>query len=139
MSNIIIKRGSPIINEYALTEEVNAGHVVRLQANGKVSKAGGNAGDKIPLTVVKETDSGVDVAIAEESTVSVFSASTGTIFMARAKKSADPILKGDLLQSSGDGTLEKLVDGEEPLAIAREDKDNSGDALKEPLFLVEAI
>ena len=148
--NVIFRGGEYTEVEAAVAsgQTVKPGHLLTRLSGGTFrthNVAGGNAA---PLFARERSmlGAGTDESIGEGEQVFGLHARRGCSLYARVAAAASAIVRGDYLESAGDGTLRKLAteaataDTERASVVARalEDVDNSGGA-SEAWILVEVL
>lgn len=120
---VIILLGQPEVHEEdAAAEAITPGHLVGYNGSGNVVKhatAGGNAA-RIFALHREEMGKDIDQAYASGDYVKLGSFHQGCRVNALIASGVN-VIKGDFMESAGDGTLRKLVAGV-PIAISREVK-----------------
>lgn len=135
----IVLKGDPILKEAQASAAISPGHVIEFGGAKDVQKQS-TADKNTLLRVAVENDligETIEDAYAANDNVLYVSLRPGDEAQLRVAASAAAIVKGDQLELTGDGTLNKLAAGT-AVAEALEAVDNSGGG-SEAFIIVEAI
>lgn len=151
-SDKIVIKGFPIQKEAALAagQTLYPGQLVALNPDGKTVQAeSGDAGANTRIAVATEnsmlgktkedayTGTAKDPNKIGGDNVFYCVSARGTEIQFRLEAAAPALTAGDMLQSNGEGGVEKLASGNTPIAICLESVDNSSGLT--PTFIVSEI
>lgn len=122
------KDGFVYSKPYTANGNITAGHLVMLDSSGKVvvhATAGGST-PRMFAERKRDTQSGFTTAFTTGKQVPVVHCKPGYELNVLLAAGASAIVKGDLLESAGDGTLRKRSGTNDVVGVALAAVDNSG-------------
>lgn len=130
MANTILLKGRGIRKEGIAGGAITPGHLLTINTSGNLIVHATQGGDVAALFAVENDIVGKEItdAYASGDYVQAEYLYTGCEVLAIVAAGEEAIVIGDLLTSKGDGTLEKIGEGDVGIAQALEAVDNSGSA-----------
>lgn len=130
-NTIKVKKFADVVEEFEAAGAIYPGMLVEMDSNGKVV-AHNSAAARACIMIALENElegEGIDDAYASGDKVQVWFAGRGDMAY-MVLSDGEKVVKGDMLESNGDGYLQKLTTGY-ALAVAEEAVDLSGSSGEE--------
>lgn len=117
-NTIVLKNYSYIREEYTAAAAITPGHLVEMTSAGKVQVHANAGQNMIPMFALEDElqGNGIDDAYSSDDPVQVWIPGRGDQVYAVLADGED-VAKGDLLESAGDGTLQKHTPDTETLGV----------------------